>query len=221
MGPLMLIKDTHMLHRIVVVQVFLAVALFTAFPVAALLEERKALRLSLEQSEARYRQLANADALTGLANRRSFDDRLEAEWKRALEARQSLALLLIDVDLFKSYNDLCGHMSGDECLREIASLIARGLPRSSDVATRFWGRGVCGDSAGYGWGAGDGDCREPSGGGGGDEPAACRESGGISDDQHRGGGGGAGAERVGAFAAECFGPCDVQGETSGTKPGGG
>jgi diguanylate cyclase (GGDEF)-like protein len=138
-GPLMLIKDTHMLHRIVVVQVFLAVALFTAFPVAALLEERKALRLELEESEARYRELANADALTGLGNRRSFDDRLEAEWNRALEQGQSLAMLLIDVDLFKSYNDLCGHMSGDECLREIASLIAGALPRSSDVATRFGG----------------------------------------------------------------------------------
>ena len=78
-GPMMLIVDKHMLHRIVVVQIFLAVGLFTAFPVAALLEERKALEESLQKSEARYRQLANADGLTGLANRRWFDE----GWRRS------------------------------------------------------------------------------------------------------------------------------------------
>ena len=138
-GPLMLIVDSHMLHRIVVVQVFLAVALFTAFPVAALLEERKALEESLQKSEARYRQLANADALTGLGNRRSFDDRLDDEWRRAFASEQSLALLLIDVDLFKSYNDLCGHLDGDVCLRTIARMIADTLPSGPGVATRFGG----------------------------------------------------------------------------------
>src|SRR6202008_4051207 len=66
-GPMMLILDKHMLHRIVVVQMFLAVALFTAFPVAALLEERRVLEVSLQKSEALYRLLANADGLTGLA----------------------------------------------------------------------------------------------------------------------------------------------------------
>ena len=137
-GPLMLIKDSHMLHRIVVVQVFLAVALFTAFPVAALLEERKALEISLQKSEAQYRELANADGLTGLANRRSFDDRLAEEWQLALEKGQSLALLLIDVDLFKSYNDLCGHMGGDACLRLIAKAIAEALPEGG-AAARFGG----------------------------------------------------------------------------------
>jgi diguanylate cyclase (GGDEF)-like protein len=138
-GPLMLIKDPHMLHRIVVVQVYLAVALFTAFPVAALLEERKALEISLQKSEARYRELANADGLTGLANRRSFDDRLAEEWQRALEKGESLALLLIDVDLFKSYNDLCGHMGGDACLRQIARAIAEALPDGLGSAARFGG----------------------------------------------------------------------------------
>ncbi len=138
-GPLMLIRDSHMLHRIVVVQIFLAVALFTVFPVAALLEERKELQGSLQQSEARYRELANADGLTGLPNRRSFDDRLEQEWHRALLRRHSLAVLLIDVDLFKSYNDLCGHMEGDDCLRRIAKAVSDALPRSSDMVSRFGG----------------------------------------------------------------------------------
>ncbi len=138
-GPLMLIVGANMLRRIVVVQIFLAVALFTAFPVAALLEERKALEDSLQQSELRYRELANADALTGLANRRAFDERLEAEWHRAMRGKQPLALLLIDVDLFKSYNDIHGHVAGDECLRRIAKVIAATLQRNSDIASRFGG----------------------------------------------------------------------------------
>jgi diguanylate cyclase (GGDEF)-like protein len=138
-GPLMLITGSNLLHRIVIEQIFLAVALFTCFPVAALLEERKELEVSLQKSELRYRELANADALTGLANRRGFDERLEEEWNRANQRRQSLALLLIDVDLFKSYNDIYGHIGGDACLRCIAKVIAGTMQRHSDVAARFGG----------------------------------------------------------------------------------
>ena len=138
-GPMMLIVDKHMLHRIVVVQIFLAVALFTAFPVAALLEERRMLEVSLQKSEARYRLLANADGLTGLANRRWFDERLEEEWQCGLEEGHPVGLLLIDVDLFKAYNDLFGHMSGDSCLREIAGVIASVVRDSVGVASRFGG----------------------------------------------------------------------------------
>jgi diguanylate cyclase (GGDEF)-like protein len=138
-GPLMLIRDSNLLHRIVIEQIFLAVALFTCFPVAALLEERKELQVSLQKSEQRYRTLANADALTGLANRRGFDERLEEEWSRAERKGESMALLLIDVDLFKSYNDIYGHIGGDTCLRCIAGVIASTLQRHSDVAARFGG----------------------------------------------------------------------------------
>jgi diguanylate cyclase (GGDEF)-like protein len=138
-GPLMLIVGSTMLHRIVVAQIFLAVALFTTFPVAALLEERKELQLSLQKEELRYRSLANADALTGLANRRAFDETLQAEWQHAVRGRHPLALLLIDVDLFKSYNDLYGHIGGDECLRCIATVIASTLQRTTDTASRFGG----------------------------------------------------------------------------------
>jgi diguanylate cyclase (GGDEF)-like protein len=138
-GPLMLITGTNLLHKIVVEQIFLAVALFTFFPVAALLEERKALEISLQKSELRYRELANADALTGLANRRAFDERLEEAWHRAIRSKQSLALLLIDVDLFKAYNDLYGHVGGDECLRCIANVIATALQGKAEIAARFGG----------------------------------------------------------------------------------
>ncbi|WP_433963392.1 diguanylate cyclase [Tunturiibacter gelidiferens] len=138
-GPLMLITGTNLLHKIVIEQIFLAVALFTFFPVAALLEERKALEISLQKSELRYRELANADSLTGLANRRAFDERLEEAWHRAMRDQQPLSLLLIDVDLFKAYNDLYGHVGGDECLRCIAKVIASALQGKAEIAARFGG----------------------------------------------------------------------------------
>jgi diguanylate cyclase (GGDEF)-like protein len=138
-GPLMPVKDQHMLHRIVVVQIFLAVALFTAFPVAALLEEHKALELSLLCSETRFRQLANMDGLTGLNNRRGFDTQLAADWSRALKNQHPLAILMIDVDLFKAYNDLFGHLQGDDCLRTIARAIADALPSSLGTVSRYGG----------------------------------------------------------------------------------
>jgi len=115
-GPLMLILGSNMLHKIVIVQIFLAVSLFTGFPVAALLEERRALERSLQKSEARYRDLANTDALTGQRNRRAFDEQLIVEWEHSSAAQQPLALLSIDVDSFKEYNDTFGHIAGDECL---------------------------------------------------------------------------------------------------------
>lgn len=139
-GPLMLIPGQNMmLHRIVVVQIFLAVAIFTMFPVAALLEEGAALRLSLAESEARYRGLAHADDLTGLDNRRAFNLRLEEEWRRAADARESIALLLLDADLFKKYNDIYGHLGGDECLRCIAGVIAENIEGGMGTAARFGG----------------------------------------------------------------------------------
>ena len=138
-GPLMLVQDHRMLHRIVIVQIFLAVALFTSFLVAALLEERKELETSLQQSESRYRLLASLDGLTGLANRRAFDERLQEEWDRALLAHQPLSLLMIDVDLFKKYNDLYGHINGDNCLRQIANVIADNVPASLGEPSRFGG----------------------------------------------------------------------------------
>ena len=139
-GPLMLISGEHMmLHRIVVAQIFLAVATFTMFPVAALLEERAILQQSLAESEARYRVLSNADDLTGLANRRAFNLRLEREWREAMAAERSIALMLLDADLFKSFNDLYGHLGGDRCLRSIADVIALVIDGTGAIAARFGG----------------------------------------------------------------------------------
>ncbi len=124
-GPLMMVAGEHMLlHRIVVVQILLAVMVFSNFPVATLLEEREALRASLAESEQRQRQLALADSLTGLGNRRSFNLQLERAWAEALHSAQPLSLLMVDADFFKSFNDLYGHLAGDECLVTIARILA-------------------------------------------------------------------------------------------------
>ena len=139
-GPLMLMTGDHMLpHRIVVAQIFAAVAIFTMFPVAALLEEKEKLKDSLAASEARFRSLAHADELTGLCNRRAFNLRLEQAWEKAAACGDSLGLLLLDADLFKQYNDVHGHLGGDECLRALASVITGKVEPSGGIAARYGG----------------------------------------------------------------------------------
>ena len=88
--------------------------------------------------EALY-NLAMEDGLTGAANRRSFDLALTAEWKRAAREHSSLSLALIDVDLFKAYNDGYGHQTGDECLKMVAGAIAAQANRSTDTVARYGG----------------------------------------------------------------------------------
>ena len=99
--------------------------------------------------DARTRQLKEAnevlvtlsyvDALTGVANRRSFGERLEAEWKRGLRTGAPLGLVMIDIDHFKAYNDRWGHQRGDECLHIVATALADALPRSGDSVSRYGG----------------------------------------------------------------------------------
>ena len=139
-GPLMLIAGKHMLlHRIVIAQLFAAVAIFTMFPVAALLEEKEELKNSLAASEARFRKLAHVDELTGLPNRRAFNLRLENAWTDASANRKRLALLILDADLFKQYNDDVGHLGGDACLRSIARVVAGIVDPTQGIAARIGG----------------------------------------------------------------------------------
>ncbi|MCS6947692.1 MAG: diguanylate cyclase [Steroidobacteraceae bacterium] len=79
------------------------------------------------------------DAMTGLWNRRSFDQHLERLWKQGLRDQQSVSLLLLDVDFFKAYNDCNGHQAGDECLRRLAALLRRFERRPLDMVARFGG----------------------------------------------------------------------------------
>ena len=139
-GPLMLIAGPHMLlRRVVVAQVFAAVSIFTMFPVAALLEEKDALKTSLAASEVRYRELALSDELTGLANRRAFNLRMAEGWEAAMASQSSLGLLLLDADHFKQYNDVFGHLQGDNCLRLLAGVIAATLKGCGAMPARYGG----------------------------------------------------------------------------------
>ncbi len=84
-------------------------------------------------------KLSAEDGLTGIANRREFDRRLQLEWARAKRAGESLALVLVDVDCFKSYNDYYGHPAGDLCLQQVAAALQAVPQRSSDLVARFGG----------------------------------------------------------------------------------
>ena len=84
-------------------------------------------------------ELSNTDPLTGVANRRSFDRALEQAWKNAVEAGDPLALMMIDVDNFKLFNDTAGHLEGDRCLATLASIIAQQVRPGRDVVARFGG----------------------------------------------------------------------------------
>jgi diguanylate cyclase (GGDEF)-like protein len=89
--------------------------------------------------EAQLFAMARTDGLTGLANRRTFDEALAAEARRASRQGLSLSLILVDVDRFKLYNDTLGHMAGDECLRLVARALAGTVGRSGDVVARYGG----------------------------------------------------------------------------------
>jgi diguanylate cyclase (GGDEF)-like protein/PAS domain S-box-containing protein len=100
---------------------------------------RKAIEDQLAEANARLAILSAQDGLTGLANRRIFDEAFAREYRRAMRDQCCLALIMIDVDRFKAFNDLYGHPAGDECLRRVAEAIAGSIRRPGDVAARYGG----------------------------------------------------------------------------------
>ena len=97
--------------------------------------ERKAL-------EDQLSAMALTDVLTGLANRRAFDEALDREWRRTLRDGSQMSLLLIDVDHFKSFNDQYGHQVGDDCLRAVAAALTRAVRRPGDTLARYGGEEI-------------------------------------------------------------------------------
>ncbi len=91
--------------------------------------------------EDKLSALALTDGLTGLANRRAFDEDLEREWRRTLREGSQISLLLLDIDHFKEFNDQYGHQVGDDCLRAVAAAVA-GAVRSTDIVARYGGEEI-------------------------------------------------------------------------------
>lgn len=105
-------------------------------------EAYRALRESqkkLAETNLELLHLVNMDGLTGLANRRHFDESLFIEWKRAARNKSPLAVLMLDIDYFKAYNDTYGHLKGDEVLRQVADIIRTSVMRPADQASRYGG----------------------------------------------------------------------------------
>ncbi len=94
---------------------------------------------ALEQANRKLELLSNTDGLTGVANRRSFDRVFREEWTRALRAGTSLALVMLDVDNFKLFNDDYGHLAGDDCLRALAQALVKAGRRAGELVARYGG----------------------------------------------------------------------------------
>lgn len=103
------------------------------------LRKRVQAHLTLKFQADLLRELAFIDGLTGVANRRFFDERLEHEWRRAKRSGTPLALIMSDVDHFKKYNDRYGHQAGDDCLRLVAAALKHTLKRPADLVARYGG----------------------------------------------------------------------------------
>lgn len=93
----------------------------------------------LDSANQELKRLSASDGLTGIANRRFFDEFISHEWRRARRSEKEIAILMCDVDHFKTYNDSYGHQAGDECLRQVASAIDKQLDRGTDIAARYGG----------------------------------------------------------------------------------
>ena len=95
--------------------------------------------IALKRQSDLLRQMARVDALTGLANRRHFDETLGSEWRRCTRSGNPLSLVMIDLDHFKLFNDYYGHQAGDSCLQQVSACLKAGFARSHDLVARYGG----------------------------------------------------------------------------------
>ncbi len=105
----------------------------------AVVRARVRAQLTIKLQADLLREMAFIDGLTGVHNRRHFDERLDIEMQRAIRSRAQLAVVLADVDFFKRYNDAYGHLAGDDCLRKVARTLKACLRRPGDVLARYGG----------------------------------------------------------------------------------
>jgi len=93
----------------------------------------------LHDANQELQRLSMTDGLTGIANRRMFDESLAREWRRCLRLKKPMSIVMLDVDYFKKYNDRYGHQDGDDCLRAVAQEMVRSTPRAGDLVARYGG----------------------------------------------------------------------------------
>ncbi|MDX1777195.1 MAG: diguanylate cyclase, partial [Desulfobulbales bacterium] len=108
--------------------------------------ERDEAFLALEESRAQLaeanqalQKLSSLDGLTGIANRRNFDETLRREWNRAMRHGKNIGLIMLDIDFFKLYNDHYGHQGGDDCLKKVAQGLHEAINRETDFLARYGG----------------------------------------------------------------------------------
>ena len=119
---------------------FVAVKLGDGFAITVCdISNRKKMELELQDANEKLRLIANIDGLTQIANRRRFDDYLAVEWQRHQRENKPLALILIDIDYFKNYNDYYGHQRGDDCLLQVARSLVKVPQRATDLVARYGG----------------------------------------------------------------------------------
>ncbi len=103
------------------------------------MDKRSDLTRELAAANKSLQRTALTDGLTGIANRRYFDEFLEKEWRRCRREQQPITLCLADIDFFKAYNDSYGHLLGDECLKKVATILDTSVKRPADLVARYGG----------------------------------------------------------------------------------
>jgi len=106
---------------------------------AAVVRARVRTQLTIKRQADAMRELSLTDTLTGLANRRSFNDAMESEWRRCARDSVAMAIIMADIDHFKDYNDTYGHQAGDLCLQQVSAAMRRCATRPSDLLARYGG----------------------------------------------------------------------------------
>lgn len=110
---------------------------------AAIVRARVSNHISLKRYRDHLENLSTIDGLTGIPNRRRYEEVIDKEWRRAVRGASSIAAIFIDIDDFKSFNDKYGHMAGDDCLRAVARCLEEGLMRPGDFVARIGGEEFC------------------------------------------------------------------------------
>ena len=105
----------------------------------AVVRARVRSQLTIKRQADAMRELSMTDGLTGVANRRSFNDTFDAEWRRCARAGMPLSVIMIDIDHFKLYNDHYGHQAGDQCLQQVSAAMKRCATRPQDLLARYGG----------------------------------------------------------------------------------